>query len=526
MEKLDLKQEKIRVRFAPSPTGPFHVGGARTALFNYLFAKKYQGNFILRIEDTDKERSKKEYEEEIIESLKWLKIEWDEGPDIGGKFGPYRQSERKEIYSKYLKKLLEEDKVYFCFCKKEDLEAQKQYFLSIGQPPKYNGKCKNLPISEVEKKIKEGMPFIIRLKVPPKKIVFEDLVRGKIEFEGSLIEDFAIAKGFDSFLYNFTCVVDDFEMKISHVIRGEDHISNTPKQILLQEALNLPTPKYLHLPLILGMDRAKLSKRHGAMSILDYKKLGYLPETLINFIVFLGWSPRSERQIFSLPSLIKEFSIDRIQKSGAVFSFQKLDFLNNFYIRQKKPNELAEYCLPHLVDSGLLEIQWLSEKEPYPFLGIENRPKFIIKETKEILEWEKLEKICLLFQERMKKFSEISVLADFFFKKDLTFDKELLKWKNQSEEEVKKALIWVKKTLNRFKEEDWKKEKILEVLMDKAQQFSMEIKREPGDRGYLFWPFRVALTGKEASPPPQDIAEILGKKETLNRLKKAIKMIK
>ncbi len=527
METFELKaEEKVRVRFAPSPTGPFHIGGARTGLFNYLFARKYQGTFILRIEDTDVERCKKEYEEEIIKSLKWLKIEWDEGPDVGGNFGPYRQSERKQIYLKYLKKLLEEEKAYFCFCKKEDLEAQKQYFLSIGKPPKYNGKCRYLSKEEVEKRLKEGQPFVIRFKVVPKKIVFEDLIRGKIEFDGSLIEDFVIAKNFESFLYNFTCVVDDFEMKITHVIRGEDHIPNTPKQILLQEALEFKSPKYLHLPLILGMDRSKLSKRHGAMSVLEYKKAGYLPEALINFIAFLGWSPKSEKQIFSLSSLIKEFSIDRIQKSGAVFNHQKLDFLNNFYIRQKNPTELAKLCFPYLVEAGFLEVEFKEEKTPPVIGGTEIFPKFIIKETKEILEWEKLEKICLLFQERLKKLSEISVLADFFFKKELIFDKELLKWKKQTEEEVKKALLAVKDALSKIKDKEWTKEKILEILMERAQKFSIEIGKEPGDRGYLFWPFRVALTGKEASPPPQEIAEILGKKETLKRVEDAIKMLK
>jgi nondiscriminating glutamyl-tRNA synthetase len=527
MEKLELKmEEKVRVRFAPSPTGPLHIGGARTALFNYLFARKYHGSFILRIEDTDLERSEKKFEEEIMESLKWLGIEWDEGPDVGGDFGPYRQSERKEIYRKYLEKLLKEDKAYFCFCKKEELEAQRQYFLSIGEPPRYNGKCKSLSKEEVEKKLKEGEPFVVRFKVVPKKIVFEDLIRGEIEFDTSLIGDFVIAKGFDSFLYNFTCVVDDFEMKITHVIRGEDHLPNTPKQILLQEALEFKIPKYAHLPLILGADKSKLSKRHGAVSILDFKKLGYLPEALVNFIAFLGWSPKSEKQIFNLSSLVKEFSLERVQKSGAIFNIQKLDFLNNFYIRQKTSKELTELCLPFLIESGFLEITIKEEKNPPVIGATEILPKFIVKETGEILEWEKLEKICLLFQERMKKLSEISNLADFFFKKELIFDKELLKWKNQTEEEVKKALFAVKDALCKIEEKNWTKEKILEVLMEKAQKFSIEIKREPGDRGYLFWPFRVALTGKEASPPPQEIAEILGKKETLKRIENAIKMLK
>jgi glutamyl-tRNA synthetase len=267
-----IKPGEVRTRFAPSPTGFLHIGSARTALFNYLFAKKNQGSFILRIEDTDKERSKPEFEKDIFENLKWLGIEWD--------YGPYRQSERGEIYKKYLEKLLAEGKAYYCFCSEEELEAERQYQMSIGQPPRYSGKCANLTKEEVEKYLAEGKKFVIRFKVESKKVEFEDLIRGKIEFDSSLIGDIIIAKpdsGGYTPLYNFGVVVDDFEMKISHVIRGEEHISNTPKQILIQEALGFPQPKYAHLPLILGPDRSKLSKRHGAVSVAQYRKLGYLP---------------------------------------------------------------------------------------------------------------------------------------------------------------------------------------------------------------------------------------------------------
>ncbi|MBC7074377.1 glutamate--tRNA ligase, partial [Candidatus Parcubacteria bacterium] len=333
-EKLSLiSPGKIRVRFAPSPTGYLHIGGVRTALFNFLFAKKNQGVFILRIEDTDKERSKKEYEENIMESLRWLGIEWDEGPDKGGPFGPYRQSERGEFYKKYLQKLLNEGKAYYCFCTKEELEAERQYLLSLGQAPRYSGKCRNLPKEVVEKNLKEKKESVIRLKVEPQKVVFFDLIRGKIEVEAELLGDFVIAKSLTEPLYNFACVVDDYEMKITHVIRGEEHISNTPKQILIQKALGFPQPQYAHLPLILAPDRSKLSKRHGAVSVWEYKKMGYLPEALLNFLAFLGWNPGTNREIYSLSALIKDFSLERIQKSGAVFNQKKLDFLNGFYIR-------------------------------------------------------------------------------------------------------------------------------------------------------------------------------------------------
>ena len=297
----------VRVRIAPSPTGFLHLGTARTALFNYLFAKKYQGRFIVRIEDTDLERSKPEFEKAILEGLKWLGIEWTEGPDLGGEYGPYRQSEREDFYEKYTKKLLTEKKAYFCFCSKKDLEAQRQYLLSIGKPPRYSGKCVNLSEKEVERNLKEGKNYVIRFKVHPQNVEFEDLIRGKIKFDTSLMGDFVIAKDLKSPLYNYACVMDDYEMKISHVIRGEDHISNTPKQILIYKAFQISPPLFAHLPLILGPDRTKLSKRHGAVSISQYKKEGYLAESLVNFMAFLGWNPGTEREIYSLSSLVKEF---------------------------------------------------------------------------------------------------------------------------------------------------------------------------------------------------------------------------
>ncbi|MEA3293203.1 MAG: glutamate--tRNA ligase, partial [Patescibacteria group bacterium] len=268
----------IRTRIAPSPTGPMHIGVVRTALFNYLFAKKNNGKFILRIEDTDIERSKIEWEKNIIESLKWLGIQWDEGPDIDGKYAPYRQSQRTQIYAKYLKKLLEEGKAYYCFCSKEDIEAKKQYQMSAGEPVSNKDECRDIPQETVKKYLEQGRPSVIKFKVIPKKIKFIDIIRGEVEFDSGLFKDFVIAKNLFNPLYNLTVVVDDFEMKISHIIRGEDHISNTPRQYLIQEALGFPMPKYAHLPLILGPDRSKLSKRHGAVSVSEYIEEGYLKE--------------------------------------------------------------------------------------------------------------------------------------------------------------------------------------------------------------------------------------------------------
>jgi len=535
MLKKELKTKEIRVRYAPSPTGFLHIGGARTALFNYLFARKHGGSFILRIEDTDRERFSPEYEEDIIKSLLWLGIQWDEGPafisdfKLGkpkkyiGEYGPYRQSERQSLYANYLKKLLAEKKAYYCFCSKEELEAQRQYQISIGQPPRYTGKCRNLTEEEVTKYLAEGRPSIIRLKTPAKKVIFEDIIRGRIEFDSSLLGDFPIAKSLTSPLYNFAVVVDDFEMKITHVIRGEDHLPNTPKQILIQEALGFPTPSYAHLPLILGPDRTKLSKRHGAVSVSEYKKAGYLPEAIINFMALLGWNPGDEREIFSMTSLIKEFSLKNIQKGGAIFNIKKLDWINGFYIRQKSIDKLTELCLPYLIEKKLITpLSQISEFEKTSgSQELKFAPQYLIEKTGEKVSVDFIKKIVALYQERLKTLSEIAELTDFFFKDKLEYDKNLLKWKDMSEKEIEKSLDNLIKILSKIKVEAWNKTNLENILLPAAFKFSKQIKKPVGDRGYLLWPFRVALSGKKASAGPFEIAEVLGKEKTIKRLKEA-----
>ncbi len=464
---------KIRVRIAPSPTGFLHIGLARAALFNYLFAKKGGGDFVLRIEDTDLERSETKFEKDIIENLEWLGIEWDEF---------YRQSERIEIYQKYIIKLLDENKAYYCFCSKEELEAKRQYCLSNGRPPIYDGECQNLSSETVKKYLDQGKPCIIRFKTPNKKVVFQDLIRGKVEFDSSLIGDFSLAKAIESPLYNFAAVVDDFEMKINYVIRGEDHISNTPKQILLQEALGFPQPKYAHLPLILGSDRSKLSKRHGATAVSEYRRLGYLPEALINFMAFLGWNPGTKREIYRIDSLIKEFSLEGVQKGGAVFNIKRLDYLNGFYIRQKSLDKLTELCAPYL-------------------------------DLEEKTDFEYFKKIVKIYQERLKFLSEITNLTDFFFRDKLEYDKNLLKWKEMSDEELNGVLDKLEQILSKIKTEDFNKENLEKILIPEAEKI--------GDRGKLLWPFRAALSGKKASATPFEIAEILEKEKTIKRIREA-----
>ena len=493
---------KVRVRLAPSPTGYLHMGTARVALFNYLFAKQNKGSFILRIEDTDKERSKKEYEEDIIKSLLWLGLKWNEGPDYNdyskyiGDYGPYRQSERVSLYKKYLEILLNKGLAYYCFCLPEELEAQKNYLISIGKPPVYSGKCRELKKEEVLKKLERGERHIIRLAVPKDKIIkFNDIVRGEIKINSSIIGDFSIAKGLEEPLYNFAVVVDDYEMEISHIIRGEDHISNTPKQIIIQQMLNFNKVYYAHLPLILAPDRTKLSKRHGAVSVMEFKKMGYLPESIINFLAFLGWNPGTDKEIYSLQELIKDFSLERIQKSGAIFNIKKLDFLNSYYIKQKSADELFDLSYEYIKD-------------------------FIKQESDK----DKIKKILEVYKTRINKLSDLPTEIDFFFK-DINYHKDLLRWKDATDTEILLCIDKLEDTLDNIKEEDFNRDYLSQVLLKEAQEFAKIINRDEKDRGYMLWTLRVALTGKKFSAGPFEIMEILGKKETIRRLKKAGEII-
>ena len=506
------KPGAVRVRIAPSPTGYFHIATARAGLANYLFAKKRQGVFILRIEDTDQQRYKPEYTQDILDNFKWLGLDWDEGPGIESKYGPYFQSQRLELYKKYLKKLLDEDKAYHCFCTEQDLEAEKQYLMSIGKAPIYSGKCAKLGKQETEERLAKGERSIIRFRTPIKKVIFNDLVRGEIEFDSSLIGDFSIAKSIDEPLYNLANVIDDFEMKISHVIRGEDHISNTPKQILVYEALGFSIPQFGHLPIILAPDKTKLSKRHGSVSIRDFRIQGYLPEALINFIAFLGWNPGTEREIYSLPSLIQEFSLERVKKGGAIFNQKRLDFLNGFYIRKKPIEQLTEACIPFLIKAGLIQL----EKEKISFLD----GKFIVLDTKEIIEIKDIEAMVSLYHERLKRLGEIPDLIDFFLKQNLDYNKENLKWKNQTDKELRLVLDRVGELLSGINNDNWNEKEIEKVLLPEAENIDKLLNRQ-GNRGEMLWPLRVALTGKQASAGPFEIAQVLGREKTLKRIEEA-----
>ncbi len=455
------KDRKIKVRLAPSPTGKLHIGTVRTALFNYLFARKNKGIFVLRIEDTDQERSEKKYEQDILNGLKWLGLNWDE---------EYYQSQRTKIYQKYLKELLDSNNAFWCDHTKEELEKEKQEQIANKQAPRH--------ICNRKGKAKQG---IIRFRCPNEKVAFNDLIKGELEFDGGLLGDISIAKDENTPLYNFAAPIDDSLMEISHVIRGEDHISNTPKQILLLKALNLEIPEYGHLPLTLGPDKTKLSKRHAVTSISEYQKKGYLPEAMINFMVFLGWHPGSEREIYSLSELIQEFSIKQMNKSNAIFNLDKLNWFNSYYIKQMDLSDLTQKCLEYLPEGT---------------------------------DFEYAKKIVALERERIKTLSEIKEMTQFFFVDELNYDKELLIWKDMDLAQVKQNLEILYKTLQKI--DNFNQKELEGSIMPLTEKYG---------RGELLWPLRASLSGQKASPSPFEIMEVLGKEKTLARVKQSIEKI-
>ena len=343
-----IMSDKIRVRIAPSPSGNLHIGTARTALFNYLFAKKEGGKFILRIEDTDAERTKQEYIDNIFDSLKALGLNWDEGPDVGGEYGPYTQSERFDIYPKYAQILLDKGYAYECWCTNEELEQEKEEAVKNHKAYVYSRKCLNITPEQREQYIKEGRKPSIRFKVEHKELIFNDMVKGELKFDTSLIGDFVIMKSNGTPTYNFAVVIDDMLMKISHIIRGEDHISNTPKQILIYEALGAKVPEFGHLGMILAPDRSKLSKRHGATAVSDFIKQGYLTDALLNFVALLGWAPSDGNEIKNVDEIAADFRINEISSSNSIFEYEKLNWMNGQYIKKMDISKLTDLVLPFL----------------------------------------------------------------------------------------------------------------------------------------------------------------------------------
>jgi glutamyl-tRNA synthetase len=467
---------KVRVRFAPSPTGHLHIGGARTALFNWLFARHNNGTFILRIEDTDRSRSTEEYINSIIEGMQWLKLDWDEGP--------YRQTDRFEIYRSYADKLVKQGKAYYCYCPPKELEQRRKEVISQGKTPKYNGRCRDL-----KGPIPDRNPAI-RFKMPQEgEVTVDDLIKGRVIFDNANLDDLIIVRSDGTPTYNFTVVVDDVDMNITHVIRGDDHLNNTPKQIHIYNAIGYEVPFFAHLPMTLGSDKTRLSKRHGATSVLAYKEMGYLPDALVNYLVRLGWS-HGDQEIFTSEELIRYFSFENVGKSSAIFNPEKLLWLNSQYIISSRPETLAELVMPFLIKEGIIQEGQAIDKV-----------------------W--LSKAITTLKERVKTLVELAnSLKYYIVVDDIEYDRkakeEFLNEKNLA------TLNEMKKLLEKL--DDFVAPEIEKIFISFVERNNIKL-------GNIAQPVRVAITGKTESPGIFEVIEIVGKEKTLKRLEKAIKMI-
>lgn len=477
--------EEIRVRIAPSPSGNLHIGTARTALFNFLFAKKMGGKFVLRIEDTDLERSSDEYIKNIFDSLKALGLTWDEGPDEGGPYGPYSQSQRFDIYPQYAQKLIESGHAYECFCTPEELEAEKELSQKNKVAHVYSGKCQNLTEAQKEELRKEGRKPAIRFHVEAKELIFNDLVKGDLKFDTGLTGDFVIMKSNGTPTYNFAVVVDDMLMKISHILRGEDHISNTPKQILIYEALGAEVPKFGHLGMILAPDRSKLSKRHGATGVSEFVEKGYLIDALVNFVALLGWSPSDGVEIKTVDEIAADFRISEVSSSNSIFEYDKLNWLNSQYIKKLSLDELKERLKPFLIQYDLTE---LTDSQYGRMVEITREPLTIL--------------------------SDITDAVPYFFGENV-----------QIEPEVQTEVLDTETSQAVLKEfasqaAEWEFDE--ESLHHKLEAFRGEFKEKGIKPKETMWAIRAATTGRTKGADICAVLAILGKEKALKRVQSAI----
>lgn len=472
--------KEVKVRFAPSPTGPLHIGGARSALFNFLLAQNQKGRLLLRIEDTDLERSSLKYEREIIESLSWLGISWEEGIDVGGNNGPYRQTERLDTYHHYVDQLLRSGHAYHCFCTEEELAEERQALLESEQVVGYSGKCRDLTAEEREKRISQGQVPTVRFRVPAREnLVVNDLVRGPVTFNSDEIGDFIIVKSDGIPTYNFAVVIDDHEMQVSHVIRAEEHLSNTPRQLLIYQALGFKIPEFAHISLILGKDRQKMSKRHGATSVMQYREQGYLPEAVFNFLALLGWSPEGEQEILDRDEIIRQFSLQRVAKNPAVFDLDKLNWLNAQYIKRKSVKHLGEMLMPYLETSPFWEIVVGLDQETFAVL---------IEAVRDRL-------VCL---------SDVVKEIEPFFAEP-RFDADTIQKLEQ--DEVREMLgLFVERLPDQF---DLEQARSFMKGLPKALQL-------PAKRVYM--PIRLALTGSPHGPELPYLFVVMGTQEIRRRI--------
>jgi nondiscriminating glutamyl-tRNA synthetase len=473
----------VRVRIAPSPTGYLHVGTARAALYNWIYARQKKGIFLLRIEDTDFVRSSEDMSAKVLESLRWLGLEWDEGP--------YFQSERLKLYSEYVDRLKKTGATYYCYCTPEELATRKKAAMKEGRAWKYDRKCLHLSDDEKARLDSAGAPKAVRFRVPPGRTSFEDEVHGSVEKDNSDIEDFVVVRSDGVATYNFAVVVDDHDMAVTHVIRGDDHLSNTFKQVLLYDAMGLPKPQFCHLPLILAEDRSKLSKRHGSVSVLEFRDAGYLPEALVNFLALLGWSPGSGQEMLTREDLIREFSLDRVIKSGAVFDRTKLEWMNGQYINQMSGEELLEAVLPFLKQGAALEDAVLRERR----------------------EWVK--SVLILLKERARTLNDFVSLGEYFFRDDFQYDEKAVR-KHLSDPEVGQRLKALKDAFSEAR--TFTQSETESILRRMADESGIKAAK-------LIHPLRVAVTGRQVGPGLFEVLELLGKEKVIERLDRGVSFL-
>jgi len=488
-----MTKEKVRVRYAPSPTGYPHVGNIRTALFNWLFARHQKGSFIVRIENTDVARTVEGAVEAILNGLRWLGMDWDEGPEVEGDLGPYFQSERLKLYQDTAKRLVEQGDAYYCYCIPERLEEMRAEQARLKQPPGYDRRCRQISATNHVLKFISGSKRVVRFRTPlSEQTTFSDLIRGEVTFENANIDDFILLKSDGYPTYHLASVVDDHQMQISHVLRAEEWLSSTPRHLMLYKALGYKPPQFAHLPMLLGTDRSKLSKRHGAVSITEYQEQGYLPEAMINFLALLGWSLDDKTEIMPLEKIIKNFSLKRVSQTAAIFNREKLDWMNGVYIRNLSPEEFTQRTIPFLENDLPAQVK---------------RP----------LSVEYVNKITPLIQERVKIFKEVSELTEFFFTEELDYQPDLLIVKKMNRETTEKALETSLLKLRRLSAFD--EESLEGMLRPLAEELELKT-------GQLFGTLRIAVTGRMAAPPLFQTMAALGKERCVNRIKTAIARLK
>jgi glutamyl-tRNA synthetase len=480
-----------RVRFAPSPTGYLHVGGARTALFNWLLARRHGGTFVLRIEDTDADRSSAEMVEGILDGLRWLGLDWDEGPRVGGPCGPYFQSERLERYRAMAERLVSEGHAYYCYCAAEELNAKREAAERGGGAWRYDRTCLRLSSGEVADRERHGLARTIRFRVPEGSMRFDDLVHGSIAFEGANVDDFVILRSDGHPTYHLSVVCDDVEMAISHVVRGDDHISNTPKQILLYRALAAPVPRFAHVPLILGLDKKRLSKRHGATSVMEYARQGYLPDAMVNFLALLGWSPGTNQEIFTRDELIAAFALEGIGGSNAVFNPEKLDWFNTQHMVRLAPSELARRVRPAFQAAGLWDDRLLADRHAWFFAVLE------------------------LLKPRARHLDDFAERGRFFFTDSLQYDPA--------------AVASNLRTAGTADHLSALADAFADVLSFDPSSTEGTLRSVAHSRGVkaatLIQAVRVAVTGGSVSPGLFEVLALLGRERSIRRIHAAVRLV-